>query len=147
MGGSNRLLSVDELAAYLGVPNGHRQIRTIRREETKEIIAGMRRKGLSASRITQAHLVINAVFNEAVRNKKLAESPCTDIPVPDVVHAADFVFPEDDELEALAAGLPADWWPLNAGVPWRAFARKVHGTSQFGGEHLTEPVGDEPPDG
>jgi integrase len=88
---------------------GHRQIRTIRREEIKEIIAVMSRKGLSASRIAQAHLVINAVFNEAVRNKKLAESPCTDIPVPDVVHAADFVFPEDGELEALAAGLPADW--------------------------------------
>jgi integrase len=88
---------------------GHRQIRTIRREEIKEIIAGMSRKGLSASRIAQAHLVINAVFNEAVRNKKLAESPCTDIPVPDVIHAADFVFPEDGELEALAAGLPADW--------------------------------------
>ena len=88
---------------------GHRQIRTIRREEIKEIIAGMSRKGLSASRIAQAHLVINAVFNEAVRNKKLAESPCTDIPVPDVVHAADFIFPEDEQLEALAAGLPADW--------------------------------------
>ena len=88
---------------------GHRQIRTIRREEIKEIIAMMSRKGLSPSRIAQAHLVINAVFNEAVRNKKLPESPCTDIPVPDVVHAADFVFPEDDELEALAAGLPADW--------------------------------------
>jgi integrase len=88
---------------------GHRQIRTVRREEIKEIIAGMRRKGLSASRIAQAHLVINAVFNEAVRNKKLAESPCTDIPVPDVAHAADFTFPEDSELEVLAAGLPADW--------------------------------------
>jgi len=50
---------------------GHRQIRTIRREEIKELIAGMSRKGLSASRIAQAHLVINAVFNEAVRNKKL----------------------------------------------------------------------------
>ena len=87
---------------------GHRQIRTIRREEIKEIIAAMNRKGLSASRVAQAHLVINAVFNEAVRNKKLSESPCTDIPVPDVVHAADFVFPEDSEMEALAAGLPAD---------------------------------------
>ena len=73
---------------------GHRQIRTIRREEIKEIIAAMSRKGLSASRIGCAHLVINAVFNEAVRNKKLAESPCTDIPVPDVVHAADFVLPD-----------------------------------------------------
>jgi integrase len=88
---------------------GHRQIRTVRREEIKEIIVRMSRKGLSPSRIASAHLVINAVFNEAVRNKKLAESPCTDIPVPDVVHAADFVFPEDSELEALAAGLPADW--------------------------------------
>jgi hypothetical protein len=56
---------------------GHRQIRTIRREEIKEIIAKMRRKGLGASRIASAHLVINAVFNEAVRNKKLAESPWT----------------------------------------------------------------------
>jgi integrase len=88
---------------------GHRQIRTIRREEIKEIIVRMSRKGLSASRIASAHLVINAVFNEAVRNKKLAESPCTDIPVPDIVHAADFVLPTDAELEALAAGLPADW--------------------------------------
>jgi integrase len=88
---------------------GDRQVRTIRREEIKEIIATMSRKGLSASRIAAAHLVINAVFNEAVRNKKLAASPCTDIPVPDIVHAADFVFPEDDQLDALAAGLPADW--------------------------------------
>ena len=97
----------------------HRQIRTIRREEIKEIIAVMSRKGLSASRIAQAHLVINAVFNEAVRNKKLAESPCTDIPVPDVVHAADFAFPEDDELEALAAGLPADWAARSAAASTR----------------------------
>ena len=88
---------------------GHRQIRTIRREEIKEIIAKMRRKGLGASRIASAHLVINAVFNEAVRNKKLAESPCTDIAVPDVVHAADFTLPTDAELEALTSGLPADW--------------------------------------
>lgn len=88
---------------------GDRQIRTIRREDIKEIVVTMSRKGLGASRIASAHLVINAVFNEAVRNKKLAESPCTDIPVPDVVHAADFVLPADEELEALAAGLPADW--------------------------------------
>jgi hypothetical protein len=71
--------------------------------------AGTRLHGLSPSRIACAHLVINAVFNEAVRNKKLAESPCTDIPVPDIVHAADFTLPTDAELEALAAGLPADW--------------------------------------
>jgi integrase len=87
---------------------GDRQIRTIRREDIKEIIVTMSRKGLGASRIAQAHLVINAVFNEAVRDKELAESPCTDIPVLDVVHAADFVLPAGDELEALAAGLPAD---------------------------------------
>ena len=69
----------------------------------------MSRKGLSPSRIGSAHLVINAVFNEAVRNKELAESPCTDIPVPDIVHAADFTLLTDAELQALAAGLPADW--------------------------------------
>ena len=61
---------------------GDRQIRVIRREDIKAVIAAMNRKGLSASRIGCAHLVISAVFNEAVRNKKLAESPCTDIPRP-----------------------------------------------------------------
>jgi hypothetical protein len=44
---------------------GHRQIRAIRREEIKEITAVMSCKGVGASRIAQAHLVINAVFNEA----------------------------------------------------------------------------------
>ena len=88
---------------------GDRQIRAIRREDIKEIVAAMNRKGLSASRISQAHLVINAVFNETVRNKKLAESPCTDIPVPVIARAADFIFPVDDQVDALTAGLPADW--------------------------------------
>jgi len=88
---------------------GDRQIRAIRREDIKEIVATMTRKGLSASRISQAHLVINAVFNETVRNKKLAESPCTYIPVPVIARAADFIFPVDDQVDALAAGLPADW--------------------------------------
>jgi hypothetical protein len=54
---------------------GHRQIRTIRREEIKEIIAVMGRKGLSASRIAQAHLVINAVFNEAVATRSFPSRP------------------------------------------------------------------------
>ena len=42
----------------------------------------MHRKGLSASRIGCAHLVINAVLGEAVRDKKLAESPCVGIQLP-----------------------------------------------------------------
>lgn len=88
---------------------GDRPIAKIRREDIKALIAAMKRKGLSASRIGTAHLVINAVFTEAVRNKKLAESPCTDIPVPDVVHAADVTLPTEAQLEALAAGLPEDW--------------------------------------
>ena len=113
---AGRLGAESSDAAYLSVLRTHvypaigdRQIRTVRREDIKEIIVTMSRKGLGASRIGCAHLVINAVFNEAVRNKKLAESPCTDIPVPDVVYAADFVLPAEEELEALAAGLPADW--------------------------------------
>jgi integrase len=88
---------------------GSRQIRTIRREDIKELLAAMKRKGLSASRIGSALLVINAVFTEAVRNKKLPESPSADITGPDIAHAADFYLPEVGELEALAAGLPADW--------------------------------------
>ena len=88
---------------------GERQIRAIRREDIKGIIATMTRKGLSASRACQAHLVISAVFNEAVRNKKLVESPCVGISLPAIARAADFTLPDDDQLYALAAGLPADW--------------------------------------
>ena len=81
---------------------GDRQIRTIRREDIKEIIATMTRKGLSASRVSQAHLVINAVFNETVRNKELAESPCTDIPVP-----------SSSGQRTSSCPMPASWrcWP------------------------------------
>lgn len=88
---------------------GGRQIGSVRREDIKALIAAMRRKGLSASRIGCAHLVISAVLAEAVRDKKLAESPCTDIPLPDVVIQKDFILPTQAEIEALAAGLPADW--------------------------------------
>lgn len=104
------------IAAYRSVLRTHvypaigdRPIGVIRRENIKALIAVMRRKGLSASRISLAHLVICAVLKEAVRNKKLAESPCTDIPLPGVVTAKDFILPTDTEVEARAAGLPADW--------------------------------------
>ena len=68
----------------------------------------MHRKGLSASRIGCAHLVISAVLAEAVRDKMLAESPCTGIQLPGVV-SADFVLPAHAQVEAVAAGLPPDW--------------------------------------
>ena len=69
----------------------------------------MHRKGLSASRIGCAHLVISAVLGEAVRDKKLAESPCAGIALPGVVAAADFIIPAHPQIEAVAAGLPPDW--------------------------------------
>jgi hypothetical protein len=69
----------------------------------------MHRKGLSASRIGCAHLVISAVLAEAVRDKKLPESPCTGIQLPGVITAADFILPAHAQVEAVAAGLPPDW--------------------------------------
>lgn len=39
---------------------------------------------------------MNPVFNEAVRDKKIPESPCTGIPLPGVPKAADFTLPSDD---------------------------------------------------
>ncbi len=69
----------------------------------------MRPKGLSRSRIGCAHLVISAVLSEAVRDKKLAESPCIAIELPGVVIEKDFILPAHAQIEALAAGLPPDW--------------------------------------
>jgi integrase len=88
---------------------GGKPIGAISREDIKALIAGMHRKGLSASRIGCAHLVVSAVLAEAVRDKKLAESPCTGIQMPGVVTAADFILPAHAQVEAVAAGLPPDW--------------------------------------
>jgi hypothetical protein len=99
------------LRAHIDPAIGGKPIGAIRREDVKALIVGMHRKGLSASRIGCAHLVISAVLSEAVRDKKLAESPCTGIQLPGVVTAADFILPAHAQIEAVAAGLPADWAP------------------------------------
>ncbi len=113
----DRHLGADSsIAAYRSVLRSHvypaidgKPIAAIRREDIKALIAGMRRKNLSASRIGCAYLVINAVLGEAVRDKKLAESPSTGIALPGVVTQKDFILPTHVQMQALAAGLPADW--------------------------------------
>lgn len=81
------------LRAHIDPAIGGKPIGTIRREDIKALIAAMHRKGLSASRIGCAYLVISAVLAEAVHDKKLPESPCTGIQLPGVVTAADVVLP------------------------------------------------------
>ena len=97
------------LRAHVDPAIGGKPIAGIRREDIKALIAAMHRKGLSASRIGCAYLVISAVLAEAVRDKKLAESPCTGIQLPGVVTGADFIIPTHAQIEAIAAGLPPDW--------------------------------------
>jgi integrase len=97
------------LRAHVDPAIGGKPIGNIRREDIKALIAAMHRKGLSASRIGCAYLVISAVLAEAVRDKRLAESACADIQVPGVVTAADFILPTLAQVEAVAAGLPPDW--------------------------------------
>jgi integrase len=97
------------LRAHIDPAVGGKPIGAIRREDIKALIAVMHRKGLSASRIGCAHLVMSAVLAEAVRDKKLAESPCSGIQLPGVVTAADFILPTHAQIEAVVAGLPPDW--------------------------------------
>jgi integrase len=97
------------LRAHVDPAIGGKPIGAIRREDIKALIAAMHRKGLSASRIGCAHLVVSAVLAEAVRDKRLAESPCAGIQLPGVVTAADFILPAHAQIEAVAAGLPPDW--------------------------------------
>jgi hypothetical protein len=63
------------LRAHIDPAIGGKPIGVIRREGVKALIAGMHCKGLSASQVGCAYLVISAVLAEAVRDKKLAESP------------------------------------------------------------------------
>jgi len=62
------------LRAHVLSAIGGKRLGAVRRDDIKSLIATMRGKGLSASRIRAAHLVISTVFVEAVRDKKLAES-------------------------------------------------------------------------
>ncbi len=97
------------LRAHIDPAIGGKPIGAIHREDIKALIAAMHRKGLSASRIGCAHLVISAVLAEAVRDKKLTESPCSGIQLPGVVTAADFILPAHAQIEAVAVGPPPDW--------------------------------------
>src|SRR5690242_845452 len=97
------------LRAHIDPAIGGTPIGAIRREDIKALIAAMRRTGLSASRIGCAYLVISAVLAEAVRDRKLAESPCTGIALPGAAVSADFIIPAPAQVEAVAAGLPTDW--------------------------------------
>jgi integrase len=88
---------------------GGKKLSTVRRQDIKDLVASMCANGIGASRVHTAHLVINAIFNEAVRDKRIAESPCVQIELPDVSSAKDFVAPTHAQVESLAAGLPGDW--------------------------------------
>jgi integrase len=79
------------------------------RREAEDFALKVEHDKLSASRIGCAHLVVSAVLAEAVRDRKLPESPCSGIQLPGVVTAADFILPAHAQIEAVAAGLPPDW--------------------------------------
>jgi hypothetical protein len=97
------------LRAHIDPAIGGKPIAVIRREDIKALFAVMHRKRLSASRIGCVHLVISAVLAEAVRDEKLAESPCTAIQLPGVVVSADFIPPAPAQVGAVASGLAPDW--------------------------------------
>ena len=111
------------LRAHVLPAIGGTPISAVRREDIKSLIAAMRAKGLSASRIRAAHLVISAVFNEAVRDRKLAESPCVAIDLPGIVHERDFILPSIAQSEALAAGLPCRLGVHHVADAWMRAAR------------------------
>lgn len=93
------------LRALIDPTIGGKPISALRREDIKALIAAMHRKGLSASRIGCAHLVISTVVAEAVRDKKLAESPRSGIQLPGVVTAADFILPARAQVEAVSEAI------------------------------------------
>jgi integrase len=113
---SQRIVAESTAQTYSSVLRTHvypafgvKKLNMVRRRDIKDLVAEMREQGLSASRIHTAHLVINAIFNEALRDKKLSESPCLAIELPDVVAEKDLILPTHPQIEELAAGLPTDW--------------------------------------
>jgi hypothetical protein len=111
------------LNAHVFPAFGHPPLSRVRREDVKNLIAVMRGKGLSASRVREAHLVVAAICNEAVRDKLIAVSPCFSIALPEVTVNRDFIVPTAAQMDALSAGLP---WRLGRHHLAHARLRAAH---------------------
>jgi hypothetical protein len=83
----------------------------------------MRAKGLSASRIREAHLVVSAIFNEASRDKMIAESPCFPIELPEVVIEKDFIQPTHAQRAGQGVVLVEQLTDSAAKASWRLVQR------------------------
>ncbi|GAA3171542.1 tyrosine-type recombinase/integrase [Nonomuraea roseoviolacea] len=88
---------------------GHLKLSAIKRQHVKDLIAKMRNDGYAASTINGCYAVLNSVLDEAVRDKLLTDSPCTEIELPSAVGKKDFYVPTWAQIATLADAMPADW--------------------------------------
>lgn len=66
-------------------------------------------KGLGASVVKTAYLIIRAVVNDAVKAGRLNSSRIDKITLPTSDDRAEFIFPSHEQLEALVAALPEEY--------------------------------------
>ncbi|MFG6199086.1 tyrosine-type recombinase/integrase [Nonomuraea sp. JJY05] len=123
-------------------PNiGHLRPNAITRQTIKNFVSALIKAGYAPNTIHSAFTVVAAVLNEAVKDKLIPESPCTDIELPSTAQKQEFLVPTWTQIKKLADAMPAPWaasvW-LMAGCGLRvseAFA-VAEGCVMFGGRRL-----------
>ncbi|WP_214103860.1 tyrosine-type recombinase/integrase [Acrocarpospora catenulata] len=88
---------------------GHLKLNGIKRQHIKDLITTMRADGYSPSTVNGCYAVINSIMDEAVRDKLIPESPCTEIELPTATRRKDFYVPTWAQIAKLAEGMPPDW--------------------------------------
>ncbi|GAA4187164.1 site-specific integrase [Streptosporangium oxazolinicum] len=138
---SSARLYRSRLTHQLNPDLGHLKLNAITRQHIKKLISALRKAGYSPNTVHGAFMVVNAILNEAVKDKALGESPCVDIELPSIGQSRDFVVPSWDQIRRLAEAMPDDWaltiW-LMAGCGLRiGEARAVdENCIMFGGRRL-----------
>jgi integrase len=95
--------SYESLFRTLIIPAfGNRELRSIRPIDVGEWVARVNGRGLSASRIRQAHVVLSQIMKSAVRNELVRTSPCVGTKLPRLPKEEPRIL-SDDEVSRLIA--------------------------------------------
>lgn len=95
---------------------GHHMLEDITREHIIDLVKGMEeqtgedgRPRYKPATIAGVYVAVAAIFSQARLNRRIAESPCVRVPLPDVVSGAILIEPSREQWERFVMRFPPDW--------------------------------------
>ena len=105
--------STERYASYLrnhiNPALGHLRINGVKRQQIKALITSMKAQGYAASTVHGCFAVVNSIFEEAMKDKLISETPCVDIELPSTTQKKNFMVPSWGQIKKLADAMPKDY--------------------------------------